>query len=375
MFPRFSLHDWLTELKNETKYDLTNSGLSRYDEFNYEGVIPPRLQEFDQPDGFGPLDEHLAMLYEVSPSQLLVTCRCQHSNFIAAATARDLTSTSGASNTVVEVPTYNPLYKTPVGLGSEVRTFHRPPAESFAIDPERVRAVVDENTSAIFITNRHNPSGFLTPEETMKEFSSIAVEHDSYLVVDEVYAPFFLETPHRDRTPFGGVTAVDLPNTVITNSMTKFLGLYDISIGWIAGPEEFITHARTIERHTNAIAKPSREFAKCALANADELQAESREMLKNRYELLDAFVSETDLIEGHVANPSIIAFVRFGGYGGDAVVEHARSHGVAIQPGRFFSNDDRYDEYFRISLGRGTEEITSGLATLKEVLHSLSSSR
>lgn len=377
MFPKITLIPWLTELKSSTDFDLTNSGLSRYDEFTYDGHVPPSLRDFDDPPDDFVLEEVLAKEYGVSPSQVHITARCQHSNFIATAAARDLklSRKSGSSskqlNAVVEEPSYQPLLLTPTGFGLSIKPFLRDPEGNYQIDIGAIEAAVDQQTCLIVVTNRHNPSGQLIDRETISEIARIASKNEAYLLVDEVYSPFFENTPHADTTPFGGISGADLPNTVITNSMTKFFGLYDISIGWIISDPEFIETAKIVDQHTNVVAKPSRELARRALYNSEVMMNESRDMMKTKYEMLDSFVAEHNELDGDVIHPNIIAFLKHDRVNGDALVRHAREVGVALQPGRFFGNEYDFSEFFRLSLGREEDELRQGLDILSDLIREI----
>lgn len=370
MFPAFSLHDWLRDIKADTQYDLTNSGLARYDYHDYPGVIPPLLRELPEPTDATSVESELASEYAVSESNITVTCRCQHANFIAVAAARDLAEHPTGS-LLVESPTYNPLFKTPRGLGLQVNTFHRDKNNEFRIDPDHLRDAITPDTVGIMITNRHNPTGHVTDRSTLAELATIAEKHDTYLIVDEVYAPFFLDKPTSSPTPFGGITAAGLPNTVITNSMTKFFGLYDISLGWIVANEEFADKAQGIERHTNAVAKPSRELAKHAFANTSTLMQQSRDMLETRSTNLQSFLSATPSLTGTAVPPGVLAFVTHDTCGGTEFVNTAREHGIALQPGRFFSPTTEYEDYFRIAVGRGDPHLSTGLDELSALCTNL----
>ena len=48
------------------------------------------------------------------------------------------------------------------------------------------------------------------------------------------------EAGRRGDGPFGGVTAADLPNAVVTNSLTKFFGLGGLRYGWVVGDPSFV---------------------------------------------------------------------------------------------------------------------------------------
>jgi aspartate/methionine/tyrosine aminotransferase len=230
--------------------------------------------------------------------------------------------------------------------------------------PDRVEGAIGPETALVVVTNRHNPSGCRTVAATLEELAKIVSRYDAYLHVDEVFSPFVTETPDAPRTAFGGTTAAALPNTVVTNSLTKFHGLYDVNIGWAVGDEGVVDRVRHIEDHTNVVARPNREMARRALTHTDHFLAETRQMLRERHDLLAAFVSERPDLDGSVHDDHTFAFLDHERADGDEVAEAAATAGVGIVPGRFFGDSDR----FRVSLGYGVEESSEGLDRLGDAL-------
>lgn len=56
---------------------------------------------------------------------------------------------------------------------------------------EKLEAGINENTRAIMITNPGNPTGLVLTEEELKTIVEVALEHDIYIIADEVYREFF----------------------------------------------------------------------------------------------------------------------------------------------------------------------------------------
>jgi DNA-binding transcriptional MocR family regulator len=153
--------------------------------------------------------------------------------------------------------------------------------------------------------------------------------------------------------------------------MTKFFGLYDISLGWIIAPEQFANKAAAIERHTNAVAKPSRELAKRAFANQTTLIDQSHDMLETRSTKLQSFLNTTPSLTSTAISPGVLAFVTHDTLPGTDFVNTARAHGIALQSGRFFSPTSKYDDYFRIAVVRGDPHLSAGLAQLHDLCTTL----
>ncbi|WP_458187902.1 pyridoxal phosphate-dependent aminotransferase [Haladaptatus sp. NG-WS-4] len=372
MFPDIAYLDWIFGKPADAEYDLGSSDLKRAAP-DPNGVVPPRLVDLPEPPEDVDLQNSIADAYDVKPENVLVTAGATHANFLALAAAIDATEAAaddgGDSDeprprVLVEKPGYEPLVATPEGLGATVDRFRRPVDDAYALDPNRIEGALTDDTGCLVVTNRHNPSGVRTDRQTIAEASRIAADDGATLLVDEVYAPF---SDAADASAFGGPTAAGLPNTVVTNSLTKFLGFGGVRVGWLVADGEFVSRARSIMNHVPSISAPSVALARRALHSEGELAEESRARIAANYDLLASFVAERDDLLGTVADGCTYGFFAHESADGDDVTEAAWKEGVLVVPGRFFDDSDR----FRLSLGHETETVEASLEVFGDVLDSL----
>ncbi|NHN58936.1 MULTISPECIES: pyridoxal phosphate-dependent aminotransferase [Halorussus] len=372
MFPDIAYIDWIEGRPADAAYDLGSSDLRRAPAEAGE-LVPPALAEAPTQDAT--LEAQLAATYGVDAENVLVTAGATHANLLAAVTALaragDAETNEGDDEPVaadyrvlVEKPGYEPLLATPAGLGATVDRFRRPAEDGYRLDPERVTAAAVEDTVLVTATNRHNPSGSRASRDDLAAVARAAGDQEATLLVDEVYAPFDAEAGDG---PFGGPTAAGLPNTVVTNSVTKFLGFGDLRIGWLVGDAEFVARARSLDRHLEPVAEPSRRVAGRALADADRLAAGSRERVRENSRALAAFAEERSDLSGRVEPGCPYAFLAHESADGDDVAAAAWENGVLVVPGRFFDDPER----FRIAACRDPETTRTGLDRLGDVLDSL----
>ena len=57
----------------------------------------------------------------------------------------------------------------------------------FQLDLDAIRAAITPKTKAIIINSPNNPTGAVYPEASLRALARMAVEHDFYIVSDEVY--------------------------------------------------------------------------------------------------------------------------------------------------------------------------------------------
>lgn len=58
---------------------------------------------------------------------------------------------------------------------------------TFNIDWQKVRDAVNKKTKAIIINSPHNPTGYVSTQEDIKELEAIVLKHNMYVISDEVY--------------------------------------------------------------------------------------------------------------------------------------------------------------------------------------------
>jgi aspartate/methionine/tyrosine aminotransferase len=360
MFEPMPYLEWIHGRPEAAEHDLGSSDLRAY---RSDGsVVPSPLQDLSDPDDPPPLSAAIADEYGVEESEVLVTAGATHANFLAAATALSL---ADGDEVVVEDPGYGPLVHTPAGVGGEITRFDRPHRSGYPLLPAEIASAASEGTALVTVTNRHNPTGRLTPREELASVAE-AVEHaGTRLLVDEVYGPYTVEDDADGA--FGGVTAAGLPNTVVTGSFTKFHGLGGLQIGWLIADEPFVDRAREASMHVPAVAEPSRALARRFFAHRDELVADSRSHLRRNHGLLASFVDGRDDLDGEIAAGCTFGFVEHDHADGDELAAAAWDAGVLVVPGRFFDMPSG----IRLSAGRSTAEIDAGLERLGGVLDGL----
>lgn len=374
MFPDIDYLDWITGRPDAATHDLGSSDLRRADP-EPDGVIPPELVGLPSPPEDLDLETIVADAYGVGTENVLVTAGATHANFVAMAAALDDGNGTDANDAddgearpprvLVEKPGYEPLAATPKGLGATVDRFRRPVEDEYELDPRRIEGAMSDRTRCVVVTNRHNPSGNRADRETLAEASRVVAENDATLLVDEVYAPFCAD---GDASVFGGPTAAALPNTVITNSMTKFLGFGPVRVGWLVADADFVSRARSVLFHVPAISAPGTALTRRALYNEAGLAEGSRDRIEANRELLAAFVDGRDDISGSVSSGCTYGFFRHESADGDEISRAAWEEGILVVPGRFFDDGDS----FRLSLGLATESVREGLAAFDTVLDSIS---
>lgn len=85
-------------------------------------------------------------------------------------------------------PNYNTFVST---TGAKITPIPTTAEEGYHYaDKERIEKLINKNTRAIMFTNPGNPTGVVLKPEECKMLAELAVEHDLFLIADEVYREF-----------------------------------------------------------------------------------------------------------------------------------------------------------------------------------------
>jgi aspartate/methionine/tyrosine aminotransferase len=263
----------------------------------------------------------------------------------------------------VESPGYEALVKLPDAVGGTVATFARVEEKDWRIDPESLKAAAKAGTRLIVVTDLHNPSGKRLHPDDLALLLETAERRDAAVLVDEVYLDLALE-PAR-------TSALASDRVIVTNSLTKAHGLGGLRIGWIlASPERVRRIAEWNDLVSPAHAAPSVAVATAYLPKAVPFLARSRAMLRERLEIVDAWVAARGDVSWRKPDGGVSAFLRLPpGVDSEAFAERAiRDHGVRVIPGAFFQAKD----HIRISYGLPAADLTKALAALGDALDAAS---
>lgn len=141
-----------------------------------------------------------------------------------------------------EVITFDPLYPTYTATieASGARLVRAPTGPGFRPDLRALHTLVTPHTRAIFWATPNNPSGVILSEPELSAIAAIALQHDLWLVSDEVYAGLAPEgrIPSLSRT---------LPERVVTlGSLSKSHAMPGFRAGWLIGPTDLAAHAEAL---------------------------------------------------------------------------------------------------------------------------------
>ncbi|MBD3192440.1 MAG: aminotransferase class I/II-fold pyridoxal phosphate-dependent enzyme [Candidatus Heimdallarchaeota archaeon] len=164
--------------------------------------------------------------------------------------------------------------------------------EDLTIDTSNLQEYITKKTKAIILNFPSNPTGAIMTAEELKPIVDLAVDHDLFILSDEVYEKIiFTEDKHVCVPTLQGA----YEKTLIINSFSKTFCVPGWRIGFIAGPKELLSPIMKVHSFVVANAPSAQQNAIASYLNtpdAEKFTKKLRNTLRERSEwLLEGFNS------------------------------------------------------------------------------------
>ncbi len=270
-------------------------------------------------------------------------------------------------NAVIVSPAYA-IYANAVTLcGGESRFAPLANAEGgFALDVDRIRALVDRNTRLLMVNSPSNPTGWMITREEQAALLELAEAHDLRILADEVYERITYEV---DVAPSFARLAGDKERLIIANSFSKTYCMTGWRLGWAQASAAMIRAMTTgVEFMTSNASAPVQQAGIAALRDGDTYVAELRTHFAARRQQVVGALSEIPGIRLAMPHGSFFAFFTVDGVTDSAsfALELLRETGVALAPGSAFGPGG--EPFVRLCFASSEETMTESLRRIQGIL-------
>jgi arginine:pyruvate transaminase len=108
----------------------------------------------------------------------------------------------------------------------------------FRLQAADVAARITPKTRALLINSPHNPTGASLPRSTWEQLAQLCIEHDLWLISDEVYSGLLFEGEHISPASLPGMAE----RTATIDSLSKSHAMSGWRVGWVIAPPAFTDH-------------------------------------------------------------------------------------------------------------------------------------
>ncbi|MEU3163649.1 pyridoxal phosphate-dependent aminotransferase [Streptosporangium sp. NPDC006930] len=341
-----------------------------------EACRNPRFHKYTPAGGLPELKQAVADKtlrdsgYRVDAAQVLITNGGKQAVYEAFATLLD-----PGDEVVVVAPywtTYPEAIKLAGGVQVDVVTDE---TTGYLASVEQLEAARTDRTKVLLFVSPSNPTGAVYTPEQVAEIGRWAVEHDLWVVTDEIYE----HLTYGDAT-FASIATV-VPElgdkVVVLNGVAKTYAMTGWRVGWLIGPKDVVKAAANLQSHaTSNVSNVAQAAALAAVTGDLSAVAEMRAAFDRRRRTMVRMLNEIpgvvcpEPLGAFYAYPSVKALLgkEFGGRRpatsaelAEIILEEAE---VAVVPGEAFGTPG----YFRLSYALGDDDLVEGVSRLAKFL-------
>lgn len=244
----------------------------------------------------------------------------------------------------------------------------------FKFTMDQLEAACNEKTRALVLNTPSNPTGMIYNREELQKIADFAVEHEIYVVFDEIYEKLVYEGEHVNIATLGE----DIRKlTIIVNGMAKTYAMTGWRIGYAVAEASIVKAMSNIQSHATSNPNSIAQTASVAALTGDQsvIDEMKAEYVKRR----NYMVERINSIEGLSCREPHGAFYIFMNvkdvlgkehYGKMINTAHELCEDildralVAMVPSEGFG----VEGYVRLSYATSMEVITTGLDRIEEYL-------
>ena len=122
--------------------------------------------------------------------------------------------------------------------------------EGFQLNVDAIAKAITPKTRAILINTPNNPTGALYTEESLRALGKLAVEHDLYIISDEVYEKLIYgDRKHICPASLGEDVK---EHTIVVNGFSKAYSMTGWRVGYTAAPADIAKGISSLQGHTTS---------------------------------------------------------------------------------------------------------------------------
>ena len=206
-----------------------------------------------------------------------------------------------------EVVTFEPYYDSYaacIALAGATRRTSVLRFPDFAVDEASLRAAFSSRTKLVLLNTPHNPTGKVFTRAELELIAGLAKEHDAWVVTDEVYEHLVFDG--LEHVPMATLPGM-FDRTITISSAGKTFSATGWKVGWLSGPAEAVTAARTVKQFLTFVGSgPFQPAVALALGLGDDTYVRLRDSLQAKRDLLCMALADAGLA---ISRPSGTYFV------------------------------------------------------------------
>lgn len=236
---------------------------------------------------------------DFAPSQVRATVGAMHGMYLTLLAIID-----PGDEVIIHEPYFSP-YKDQIelagGVPIVVPTYEK---DGFQLDTSILEKAITKKTKAIIINSPNNPTGAVFSQETFQRIAEIAIEHELFILSDEIYEELVFDGSFVPMATFAP------ENTITFSGFSKSFAMTGWRIGYMIAPTYVSQTAKLInENITYSAPSISQQAGIYALKNASKLIPEVTNVFKQRLDYVKKRVDAIDFLHLGNVQGTMYAFI------------------------------------------------------------------
>ena len=239
---------------------------------------------------------------------------------------------------------------------------------NFKLTKQLVLDSLTEKTKILIMPFPNNPTGAIMTREELQEIVDVVLEHDLYVISDEIYSELTYNGDHVSIALFPGMKE----RTIVINGFSKSYAMTGWRLGYACGPEMIIKQMLKIHQYAIMCAPTTSQYAAVeALRNGDEDVARMRTAYNQRRNFLMAAFRKMGLqcFEPFGAFYVFPCIKEFGMTSDEFATRLLQEEKVAVVPGTAFGSCG--EGYLRISYAYSIDDLKVALERMEAFIQRL----
>ena len=253
-----------------------------------------------------------------------------------------------------------------------------PESQGFLPKIEDMRKCISPRTKAFVLNTPSNPNGCVWTREQLQELAELAIEHDFYIIADEIYEKLvYDDAKHYSIATFGPEMK---RRTILINGVSKAYAMTGLRIGYACANREVINAMVKYQSHATSSANAAAQHAAAVALTMDQTCVEEmRQAFEQRRNKLVELINAVPGISCRMPKGAFYVMMNVRGLMGrrygekyldgsaaiaEAMLEHAH---VAVVPGVAFMAEG----YCRMSYATSMENIIEGMRRIEAFVKEL----
>ena len=231
----------------------------------------------------------------------------------------------------------------------------------FRLTPEELEAAITPRSKILVLPYPNNPTGAIMGKEDLEAIARIIIEHDLYVLSDEIYGELTYTGKHVSIASLPGMQE----RTIVVNGFSKAYAMTGWRLGYACGPFFLISQMTKIHQYAIMCAPTTSQYAAVeALRRGDEDVLKMRDSYNQRRRFVLHTLAEMGIpcFEPQGAFYVFPCIKEFGMSSEDFANQLLMEEKVAIVPGTAFG--DCGEGFLRISYAYSIENLREALGRL-----------